>query len=1105
MIENIFSPRLVDFLRSLPGSNGHSPTIDIDNIDRDIIELVVAGNFHLEQRGILWVVGENENLQEKKEKLSLWFDFLSTQEKPKICFYTSPFEDPYINNSSDLNAVSRKMRFISILRRGQPAIAITTLSALNIQIEAPHRWDEFFLEIAIDREIARDDFTRQLIAMGYQARNIVEEKGDIAWRGSIVDVFPVYKKNPVRIEIEGGQVVSMRVFDPTTQKSIGKTKRVILPLARFFLDYDGSQQYFDSDREGMEYLPMLLQAREYKVIVSDRRRIKEEFAKLLTHYEKIYEIALQTDDSGDSGGNLIPPQEVNRIFTFPFDDLPVLSVNETFDSIDTPVELIKLPKSLAEFNYGDISQVKDKVENRGYKMFVCSGEERTQASLQDNISNFVIVENRIPNSFENEFTKCIFLAGRSYQFFEKFETLQQLEKGETRSESLVKEIQFEDYVVHIKHGVGKFVGFKRLGIGGDMVEYLKIEYLNQEYLYVPVHEIDSLSKYLTFEGISPKLDKMGGSSWSTKRKRAKKSIITFAKELLDLYALRKAMPGSQYYKESDWEDKLAEQFSFVETTDQKRAIRDVLRDLEAEYPMDRLICGDVSFGKTEVAIRAALRVVASGQQVAFLCPTTILSYQHYTTFKKRFSSFPITIALLSRMVTGKKKKAVYEELAKGKIDIVIGTHALISKEIKFSNLGLYIIDEEQRFGVFQKEKLKKNRETVDVLSLSATPIPRTLSLSFAGLQDISVIQTPPIGRLAIKNYVGYFSKEILTSAVLNEIERQGQVFIVYNNINKIYTFKEDLAQWLPSVPVTIIHAQMKTEDIESNLMDFIEKKYPVLLSTTIIENGIDIPDVNTLIVIDADRFGLTQLYQLRGRIGRGNRQAYAYFLVRSPSMSDKAKSRLDAIREFTDLGSGYKLAEFDLKLRGAGSLLGNRQHGHIEALGFDYYHQVLTETIKELKGGIDRRTEPKISMDFSYSIDPGYIEDSTQRISFYRRILEASEFDQIEDIRSDLTDRYGRPPDSIEKIFYAGMTRVLTKKYGFEKIDVSLDGIIITFADPAEKDLILTLDITKRFDGQEVDEKSAAFFYDFSDYEKFIEGIREIMETLSSEEQEVES
>jgi transcription-repair coupling factor (superfamily II helicase) len=1067
MIDKVFSQELIDLITC-------PQDCDINNINRELIELAVAGCYIAVRKNILWIVGENENFREKEEKLKLWLTFLGAEDVD-INLYTAPFADPYIDNSCDLNVTGNKIKTISTILNKRRAIFITTLSALNIKIEAKTELDNFFLDTAMGEEISRDDFTNKLAVMGYRARNIVEDRGDMAWRGSIVDVFPIDKKEPVRVEIEGDRIISIRVFDPDTQKSRKKIEQVRFPLPGFFLHYDNCRDYFNNAQESMSYLPDLLG--DLKIVVSDRRKIRDEFAKLMEHYEKIYRIALDQDKE---------IEKVADIFSFPFEKEKTLSINDTYDTVSGNPELEKMPRSISEFNFGDISVIKDKIENRGYRLFVLSREKNIGKNLQENFADFVFMNMRLPVSFENKKTACLFITDRHYRHFEKFEKLEELDKAkESKSDNLVREIQVNDFVVHSKHGIGKFTGFKRLRFEGEMSEFLKIEYLKQEFLYVPVYELDELSKYMAFEGISPRLDKMGGNSWALKQKRAQKSIITFARELLDLYALRKTIKGTGYTKDSEWEDDLENSFKYVETEDQKRAIKETTADLEAEFPMDRLICGDVSFGKTEVAIRAALRVVTGGKQVAFLCPTTILAHQHYNTFKKRFAPYPINIAMLSRMVSQKEKKVIYKALEEGRVDIVIGTHSLIAKELKFKSLGLYIIDEEQRFGVFQKEKLKKNREDVDFLSLSATPIPRTLSLSMAGLQDISTIQSPPIGRMAIKNYVGYFSKEILTSAVLNEMEREGLVFIVYNNIDKLYTFKEDVQKWLPEVPAAVIHARMKGEEVERNLMDFINKKFRVLLSTTIIENGIDIPDVNTLIVIDADRFGLTQLYQLRGRIGRGNRQAFSYFLVRSMDITDKARARLDAIRDFADLGSGYKLAEFDLQLRGAGSLLGNRQHGHIEALGFDYYHRLLTETIKELKGEKEKREEAKISINFSYSIDPGYIKDSAERIHFYRKILEAEEFEQIDELRADIEDRFGRMPVSIEKIFFAGTIRVLVRKFNFEKVDVFLDRLVITFAGPNEKEELLRENSAVEFTTEEEDEKTTAFY--FSDYLKFID------------------
>lgn len=1076
-IKNVFSRELMDLIKS-------SNTTDINNIDRDLEELLVAGIFAQEKRHLIWVVGENENLLEKRQKLKSWLRFLGVKEYC-IRYYTKPFEDPYINNNIHFNAIGNKVYLVSALLDNKRLIVLTSRSALSIKIEKRTQLKDFFLKVAVDQIATRPDLTGKLISMGYRARSIVEEKGDVAWRGSIVDVFPLNSRHPARIEIEGDRIISIRWFNPDTQKSIEQIKYCLFPTARFFLDYETNADYFQSRKTGMVHLNQLL--KDYRLIVSDRKKINDEFQKLLIHYDKIYEISQEKKEN--SNVSMLPnPLE---IFDFPLDQEKLSSINETYDNISSSTELVKLRHSIIDFDQEDIGTIKDKIEHNDYHLSLFSRKQKIIDNLREYFEHFNYFDTELPYSFENTRTNTLFVTHRNFQFHEKIESSAKSE--ELKSENLAREIQVNDLVVHQKHGIGKFVGFKNLGFEGNVTEFLKIEYANNEFLYVPVYELDVLSKYVAFEGFNPQLDKMGGSTWRMKQKKAKNSIIVFAKELLQLYAMRKTIKGRSYHKDYEMEERLEQGFQFVETEDQKRAIRDVLTDLEAEYPMDRLICGDVSFGKTEVALRAAFRVVTGGKQVAVLCPTTVLAYQHYTTFKKRFASFPISIAMLSRMVSNRKKNSILKDLAEGRIDIIIGTHALISKDMNFKRLGLYIIDEEQRFGVFQKEKLKKDREDIDALSLSATPIPRTLSLSMAGLQDISPIQTPPIGRVAIKNYVGWFSREVVVSALLNEMERDGQVFIIYNNIEKIYSFQKQLQNWLPDVDSIVIHAQMHSDIIEKNLMDFIDKKYRVLISTTIIENGIDIPDVNTLIVLNADRFGLTQLYQLRGRIGRGNRQAFAYFLIQSNTISEKAKVRLDAIREFAELGSGYKLAEFDLKLRGAGSLLGNKQHGHIEALGFDYYHRLLNKTVKELKGEIEKEKESQIKINFSYSIEAEYIPNSTERITVYRRILEAKDFDELDDLRLELEDRYGRLPQSMEKIFYAGMIRVLSKQCHLEEVEVFPDKVKIRFPEITTGESLVDrrfLVKFREFDMEILDKRTSIF--NFTDYREFIEQFRNV-------------
>jgi transcription-repair coupling factor (superfamily II helicase) len=590
------------------------------------------------------------------------------------------------------------------------------------------------------------------------------------------------------------------------------------------------------------------------------------------------------------------------------------------------------------------------------------------------------------------------------------------------------------------------------------------------------------------------LDKIGGSTWETKKREAKKNIVTFTRELLDLYAKRKAITGHSFKKNTEIESAFIKNFSFVETRDQKAAIKDVLNDLAAQHPMDRLICGDVSFGKTEIALRAAIRVVASKKQVALLCPTTVLAHQHYTTFKNRFAPFPYTIAYISRNVPLPRRKDILQRLAAGDIDIIIGTHALLGNAVDFKDPGLFIIDEEQRFGVFQKEKLKKGREHIDVLSLSATPIPRTLSFTTAGLQDISLINTPPVGRKAVKNYIGPYSEELMMSAIRKETNRKGQTFIIYNNIEGIYSFKDKLQDLLPGISFVLIHARMAPGEIEETVFRFLNKEADVLISTTIIENGMDIPGVNTLIIIDAHMFGLTQLYQLRGRIGRGTQQAYTYFFhgdfqtasnQGAGELPQKAEKRLEAIREFSQLGSGYKVAEFDLKMRGAGSLLGNKQHGHIEALGYDYFLGLLKKTISELRGEEIPVKDIVFTIRFSYSISDGYIPETQDRISVYKRILNAGTAGELLEIKEEIEDRYGEIEENLLKGFFAQGSKILALFFRFEEVELSLDMMIITLRPVYDSKKAKLSQFIDLFNARITDAK--VLIVEYSDFREFME------------------
>jgi transcription-repair coupling factor (superfamily II helicase) len=1032
MLETVFSPDFFDQLRSRKPHKGTDVAvqgrIEIASVDPAAQELAVAAIFAHGEESIIWLGGENESFADRKEKIGQWLKLFALENVP-VHVYTLPFEDPYINAVPDPSRIAAKQQLLADLRAGKKMIVLATLASLSLRIEKEGAGAEAGLAIRNNDLWERDELIRKITGLGYPRREAVEINGDLAWRGNVVDIFPVNSDSPVRLEFEGRRIVSLRSFDLESQRSLKPLAGVTIVPNRYFPERADAAYPFMLPAENSLFLTEALSP--CRLLAQNFAKIENEYHKLLENYRRIREAV------AERSGAVI---EIEAIFNFPYHTQKIVNFADFPDRAGMEMEIRAWPRTLLTLASADLDYL-GKQKALGFRLLAYAADSRLLENVQALLPGLESHFFNIPCSFENPRQKVMFLTGRSFQHREGVEKVRARAPEQWR-----REMALGDLVVHRRHGIGKFAGFKRLNFEGQGSEFLKIEYQDREFLYVPWHELDVLKPYSGSEGGVPAMDRLGGKTWRLKTERAKRSIIHYTRDLLNLYAMRKALRKPALPPVAEIEEKLQRDFSFVETEDQKKSIRAVLDDLAADFPMDRLVCGDVSFGKTEVALRAALRVVANGKQVAFLCPTTILALQHFRNFERRLADFPMRLAMMSRLVSGAEKKRVAAGLEQGRIDLVIGTHSLLAKGIAFKNLGLFIVDEEQRFGVFQKEKLKQGREHVDVLTLSATPIPRTLSMALAGLQDISIINTPPLGRLAIKNFVGYFSREVVVSAVLNEIERDGAVFVVFNDIEKIFAFRDQLAAWLPDVAIAVIHARMATAQIEKNLMDFIAGKYRLLLSTTIIENGIDIPRVNTLLVLNADRLGLTQMYQLRGRIGRSSRQAYAYFLVdsRQPVMSDKAKKRLDAIREFSELGSGYKLAEFDLSLRGAGALLGNRQHGHVEALGYDYFLELLQQAIREFKGEVREEQVLQMQVHFPYAIAESYLPDTAERIRVYRSILEARQPDELLQLRAELRDRFGQIPETMEKIFYVGAVKLFARLYGWEKVEIYPDRVQVS-------------------------------------------------------------
>jgi transcription-repair coupling factor (superfamily II helicase) len=614
-----------------------------------------------------------------------------------------------------------------------------------------------------------------------------------------------------------------------------------------------------------------------------------------------------------------------------------------------------------------------------------------------------------------------------------------------------RDLKAGDFVVHIDHGIGRFGGLQTLDLGTRSSEFMLLYYAEDAKLYVPVERLDLVQRYSSAEGQQPTLDRLGGLGWQKTKAKAKRAMRDMADELLRLYAERKLVGGYAFAGDTPWQREFEDGFEYVLTPDQETAIEDVKQDMEQATPMDRLLCGDVGYGKTEVAMRAAFKAVMEGKQAAVLTPTTVLAYQHYDTFRSRFAPFPVKIELLSRFRSAKEQKEVAKRVESGEVDVVIGTHRLLSKDVRFKELGIVVVDEEQRFGVAHKERLKHLKKRVDVLTLSATPIPRTLNMSLSGLRDMSLIETPPRDRLAIQTQVVQFSENVIKSAIELELGRGGQVFFIHNRVETIETIAALVHRLVPQARMVVGHGQMNEKEMERVMLDFIEHKYDVLVATTIIENGIDIPRANTIIINRADQYGLSQLYQLRGRVGRSNRRAYAYLLIPGEQeLSPIAKRRLAAIREFSDLGAGFRIAALDLELRGAGNLLGGQQSGHMDALGFDLYTQMLERTVAELRGeAVEDETSVTINLGVDVAIPDDYINDMGQRLRTYKRVSSAHDEETLSSIRNETQDRYGRLPESVEQLFAYALLRRLAENLAVLSIDKTAEGVALKFSEKA--------------------------------------------------------
>jgi transcription-repair coupling factor (superfamily II helicase) len=951
-----------------------------------------------------------------------------------------------------------------------------------------------------DQEIPHRELLDFLSSAGYEKQTTCEMPGQFSVRGGIIDVFSPEAPQPVRVELLGDSIESIRAFDPNTQRSTNPMERAtLLPLTEFPRRAEVLQRLrvpAASGREddeapagfypGWEFQEILLEDRKSTLfdLANDPLVIEDEPFLLKAAIEQYRNKLRESFEAFES-----PVSEPPNRFVFDEEEwslamqlAPRLGVEHLgVASEDAPQRTLQTqPTTRYHGNVAAfMSEVREKLAT-GEQVMVSAattGELERLADicheyevpyrlgeLEENVTVSRLAEEshggnvpgmvliKAPVSEGVVIPEVNLIIYGNTDLFETLPPPSQRARARPKSASFFSDfsdLKPGDFVVHVDHGIGQFDGLRQVAVEGANGEFMLLHYADDAKLYVPLARLDLIQKYNALGGATPALDRLGTTIWETRKTRVRKSVSDMAEKLLELYAERKMATGHPFPPDSNWQREFEDTFEFEETTDQQKAIDDVKRDMESTLPMDRLLCGDVGYGKTEVAMRATFKAIADSKQAAILAPTTVLAFQHYETFRRRFAAFPVRIEMLSRFRSEKEQKKVLEEVEQGKVDIVIGTHRLLSKDVKFQDLGLLVVDEEQRFGVAHKERLKEMRKNVDVLTMSATPIPRTLHMSLVGLRDMSVIETPPKDRLAIQTTVAPFSETLVQRVVQEEMAREGQIFFVHNRVESIESLAAMITRLVPKARVVIGHGQMRENELEKVMLKFIRGEADVLLSTTIIENGLDIPRANTIIINRADRFGLSELYQLRGRVGRSNQRAYAYLLIPTESaLTSIARQRLAALKEFSDLGAGFRIAALDLELRGAGNLLGSEQHGHIEAVGFDMYCQMMERAVAERKGeALPPERRATLNLGQEIRIPPEYIESENLRLRIYKRIAGVTCDAERVEVRRELADRFGPPPLAVENLLEYAVLKALAEKMLVATIERKQDQIAIKFYD----------------------------------------------------------
>ena len=1095
---------VADFRRIAAETLKGDASVVVSGLSGSARALFIAGFAQALRRPLIVITPQDRAVETLTTDINYFHSELNTNGVNRVASFPAWETDPYAGLTPHADIQQRRATSLWRLRNKQVDIVVASIRSMTTRLAAPAQFDTYSLHVTSGEDLSQELLIEHLTNSGYLRQEPVGAPGEFSVRGGIVDVFSPLMRNPVRIEFFGDSVDSIREFDLDDQRSRGPVQHIdLLPMQDVVITREmlrdwgararqrWSEETYQKDLNeklvfadngeffpGASYLmpivqPMestLLDYADSAVLVFDEPEVLDE-----AHQKFFGALEQRFEQTQNAGGVALLPGEV---FVSP-DDLRAIAERHrrlNLEELGATGSSFFVKGQPSEKFHGRIKEMEEAVRrshDAGREVvllgstvgmaerlrdilheyglpFRCEFGEQPLKSLGDASVPIVGIGKissglRLPDVGLDIYAET--------DIFDESEHLPEQHRRRQKISSFVSDLQDlkpSDYVVHVDHGIGTYSG---LTLVHDK-ECMVLLYQGGDRLYVPLERLDLIQKYSSTEGSKPQLDKLGGTTWIARKTRVKRAIRDMAQELLKLYAERKVANGYAFAPDTEWQKEFEEAFQYDETPDQLTAIADIKRDMESPMPMDRLVCGDVGYGKTEVAMRAAFKAIGDGKQVAVLTPTTVLCYQHFETFKERFAAFPVGVSMLSRFVSTKEQKKIVGDVEAGKIDIVIGTHRLLSKDIKFHDLGLMIIDEEQRFGVAHKERLKQIKKQVDVVTMTATPIPRTLNMALSGLRDMSVIETPPRDRLAIQTVVVKFKPAVIENAINFEIDRGGQVYVVHNRVESIYSLANFMQKICPKARIGVAHGQMGEKELETVMTRFMHHEFDVLVATTIIENGLDIPLANTLIVNRSDRYGLSQLYQLRGRVGRSNRRAYAYLLIPSDeTLTPIARRRLAAIREFSELGAGFRIAALDLELRGAGNLLGGQQHGHIEAIGFDLYCQLLERTIEEIRTGeVLPEVETAINLRVDLKIPADFIDEEIPRLRIYKQIASTRTEAEVDSMYRDLEDRFGELPLPVRNLLEYARLRILGRARGVTSIERAAQGVDIKFHETARID-----------------------------------------------------